>query len=112
MGEAAQAVAPVLSTLAQTVLGGLVILAVLVAVGAIYILIKVQNARVADQKEMSDKLERTNFKMIDAFTKFQGTLNNLEKAEGESVTAQYALRDKVMELGNDIKYCPKRVVGG
>ena len=94
--------------LAQTVLGALLILAVIMAIGAIYALIRVQNARVADQKEMSDKLEKTNFKMIDAFTKFQSTLNNLEEAEKEGVKAQYALRDEVTKMGTKMDYCPVR----
>ena len=108
MGETAAAVAPVLSTLAQTVLGALVVLAMLMAVTAIYMLVRVQNARVADQKEMSDKLEKNYSRSVDAFTRFQNTLENLEKGEAEGTRATYAMRDQVNRLADKIELCPAR----
>lgn len=99
---------PALSTLAQSLIGSLIILSVFVAIASIYLLTKIQNARVDDQKELSGKLETANLKMIVAFEKFQGVLNSLERAEVSSTSAIYSLRDQVVVLGSKIDSCPRR----
>jgi uncharacterized protein HemX len=99
---------PAISTLAQTVLGALLIIAVLVAVFAIYTLIKVQNARVLDQKEMSDRLEASHTKMMEAFTGFRATLTSLEKTEETSQSVMGAMRDQLVNLAAEIRSCPRR----
>jgi hypothetical protein len=108
MGEVVQASEPALSTLAQTLLGALLIIAVLIALAAIYALFRVQNARVADQKEMIDRLDTANSKMAGVLTKFTNTLGNLEEAEKEDTKATYAMRDEVNRLATKIEYCPVR----
>jgi predicted lipoprotein len=103
-----QAAEPALDVLAQTVLGSVLVVVLIVAVAAIYTLIKVQNARVEDQKEMSERLERTNAKMVDAFSGFQTALTGLEKAEDTSQQAIQFLRDQVVGLSTRIDGCPRR----
>lgn len=87
-------VKPALSTLESTVLGAGLILAVVVAFAAVIMLVRVQNARVADQKALSDKSEALMNKMITAFTDMRGaleslksTLENLKDAEQETQKA-------------------------
>lgn len=105
---AIQVAEPAISTLAQTVIGALLIIAVLTAIFAIYILVKVQNARVQDQKEMSDKLEASHAKMVEAFTGFRSTLTSLEKTEESSQTVMGAMRDQLMNLAAEIRHCPHK----
>lgn len=94
--DAAKMAEPAISTLAQTVMGALLLLSWVITVVAIWQLIKVQNARVQDQKEMSDRLERTNAKMATAFEKFQGAVAALEQAEETGQQAVALLKDQVM----------------
>jgi hypothetical protein len=108
-GTVAQAAEPAFSTLAQTALGALLIIAVLAAVTAIYVLIRVQNARVQDQKEMSDKLEASHAKMVEAFTGFRSTLTSLEKTEESSQNVMGAMRDQLMNLAAEVRHCQHRV---
>jgi preprotein translocase subunit YajC len=99
---------PALTTLAQTVLGALLVITVIVAILAIYVLVRVQNARVQDQKEMSDKLEVTHSKMIDAFSGFQGALTSLEKTESTGQAVMQAMRDQLVNLASKVEACPRR----
>lgn len=79
--EAVQtAVEPAISTLSQTVIGSLLVLSWGITIASVYLLVKVQNSRVADQKEMSARLENTHAKMITAFEGFRGTLETLAKS--------------------------------
>ena len=94
-GALVGAVQPALSLLEKTVIGAVLMVALALMVAAIIALIKVQNARVDDQKEASKRLESTHSKMVDAFGAFKGTLESLERSED---TTQKALQ----ELGRDI----------
>ena len=100
--DVAKVAEPALSTLTQSILGALLLLSWIIAAAAIWQLIKVQNARVQDQKEMSDRLERTNAKMSSAFEKFQGAVESLEKAEQTGQQAVSLLKDQVMEVANKV----------
>lgn len=74
--------------LEKTVIGSLLLLSWALAVLAIVQLIRVQNARVADQKAMNDKSEKLMDKMITAFEEMRGALQGLKEAEekGHRVT--------------------------
>lgn len=93
-----EVVKPALSLLESTVLGAVLIIVLGVAITAVVMLIRVQNARVADQKAMNEKSEALTNKMITAFTDMKGaleglksTLESLKAAEQET---QKALRDQ------------------
>jgi predicted lipoprotein len=106
--EAVQVAEPALSTLAQTVLGSVLILALLLAVLAVYTLIKIQNARVDDQKEMSGRLEASHAKMLEAFSKFKITIEGLERTEATGQQVLQAVRDQLVALATRIDGCPRR----
>lgn len=71
-------VKPALSLLDNTVLGAVLVVVLVICVGAVVALIKVQNARVADQKALSDKSEALMDKMLTAFTEMKGALESLK----------------------------------
>lgn len=75
---------PALSILEKSVIGSVLVVALALCVAAIVVLIKVQNARVSDQKEASERLEKTHNKMVEAFGRFKGTLESLERSEETS----------------------------
>lgn len=86
-----EVVKPALSLLESTVLGAVLIIVLGVAITAVVMLIRVQNARVADQKALSDKSEALINKMITAFTDMKSamealksTLDGLKAAEQET----------------------------
>lgn len=108
MGEVAKAAEPAISTLAQTAIGALLLVAVLVAVVAVIVLVRVQNARVQDHKDMSDKLEASHGKMIEAFGAFRSTIVSLEETEKSSRDVMQAMRDKLVELSTVVSNCPRR----
>jgi len=82
--------------LSQSILGALLLLSWLISTAAIWQLIRVQNARVQDQKDMSDRLERINNKLATAFEKFQGAVLALERAEETGQQAVVLLKDAVL----------------
>lgn len=86
--EVPRALQPAMGTLEKTVIGSLLLLSWALAVLAIVQLIRVQNARVADQKAMNDKSEKLMDKMITAFEEMKGALQGLKEAEekGHRVT--------------------------
>ena len=90
------AVNPALSLLDKTVLGAVLIVVLAVAVTAVIMLIRVQNARVADQKALNDKSEALMNKMITAFTDMKGALESLkgtiEGFKGAEQETQNALK--------------------
>jgi len=93
---------PALTTLDKTVIGALLVVSWVIACAAIYVLVKVQNARVSDQKEASAKLSTTHDKMVEGFGKFKGTVEQLEKAEQTNQQVLSGLKDQVLVLGNKI----------
>lgn len=94
-GLALQTVQPALSVLEKSVIGSVLVIALAGAVAAVVLALRVQNARVADQKEASERLEKTHSKMVEAFGKFKGTLETLSKSED---TTQQGLQ----QLSRDI----------
>jgi hypothetical protein len=86
--EAAKAVQPALSMVTQTIIGSLLIISWALAILAIVQLIRVQNARVSDQKEMSKRSEALMDKLITTFEEMKGALQGLKEAEekGHKVT--------------------------
>jgi hypothetical protein len=104
-------VKPALSLLDNTVLGAVLIIVLVICVVAVTALIKVQNARVADQKALSDKSEALMDKMLTAFTEMKGaleslktTLDTLKAAEQETqrvlTTQQQAFNLMAIARGN------------
>jgi uncharacterized protein HemX len=92
------AVKPALTTVESTILGALLIVAVITAVGAIILLVRVQNARVLDQKALSDKSEGLMSRMITAFTDMKSTIESLkttlEGLKGAEQETQKALNNQ------------------
>ena len=94
-GIALQAVQPALSVLEKSVIGSVLVIALAGAVASVILALRVQNARVSDQKEASERLEKTHSKMVEAFGKFKGTLETLTKSED---TTQQGL----LQLSRDV----------
>lgn len=79
--KAAEAVGPALSTLEKSVIGALLVVSWGIAIVAIWQLIKVQNARVEDQKASNAKTEKLIDKMTTALSEMKGALDGLKRAE-------------------------------
>lgn len=75
-----ETVKPALTLVESSVLGALLLIAVAVAIGAIAMLVKVQTARVADQKSLSNKSEALTSKMTTAFMEMKGALESLKSS--------------------------------
>jgi hypothetical protein len=88
-------VEPSLSTLDKTVIGSLLILSWVLTIALVVQLIRVQNARVADQQMLSDKSEKLMDKMLTAFTEMKAALESLKEAEKSSQQASEALRNVI-----------------
>ena len=88
-------VEPSLSTLDKTVIGSLLILSWAITIALVVQLIRVQNARVADQQMLSDKSEKLMDKMLTAFTEMKAALESLKEAEKSSQQASEALRNVI-----------------
>ena len=99
---AVEAVRPALSVLEKSVIGAVLIVALALMVASIIALIRVQNARVADQKEASERLESSRDKMVEAFGKFKGTLEALERSEDTSQKALQALSRDVSSMSGKV----------
>lgn len=99
---AAKLVQPALSVLEKSVIGSVLLVSLALCVAAIIALIRVQNARVSDQKEASIRLENTHSKMVEAFGKFKGTLESLERSDEASQYALQALGREVANLAGKI----------
>ena len=81
--DVAKVAEPAISTVTQTVIGSLLILSWLIAIIAIWQLIKVQNARIADKDADSKRIEKLNEKLITVFSEFKNSIDNLTAAEKE-----------------------------
>lgn len=102
VGKAVELVQPALTTLDKTVIGALLVISWVISCAAIYVLVKVQNSRVSDQKEASTKLSETHDKMVEGFGKFKGTIEELKNAEQTSQQVLGGLKDQVLVLGNKV----------
>ncbi len=71
-------VVPALSLLDKTVIGAVLIIVLTLCIISIVTLIKVQNARVSDQKSLNEKSEALMSKMLMAFTEMKGALESLK----------------------------------
>jgi len=101
-GLALQTVQPALTLLEKSVIGSVLVLALAGAIAAVVLALRVQNARVADQKEASERLEKTHSKMVEAFGKFKGTLDSLQKSEETSQQGLTALSREVSGLSGKV----------
>ena len=91
---------PSLSMLEKTVLGSLLLLSWALGVLAIVQLIRVQNARVADQKAMNDKSEKLMEKMVTAFSEMKGALEGLKNAEEEGQKVTEAVHTAITNMSS------------
>ncbi len=96
--DVTQAVQPSLSLLDKTVLGSLLVISWALTIAVVIQLIRVQNARVADQKTLSDKSERLMSKMLIAFSEMKGALESLKEAEKSGEQATIALRTSIESM--------------
>lgn len=81
--ELVKAAEPALSTLAQSVIGALLLLSWGLTIFMLVQLIKVQNARISDKEKDSDRNEKLNQKLIEVFSGVKNSLDNLTAAEKE-----------------------------
>jgi hypothetical protein len=101
--EGAKYIEPALSTLEKSVIGAILIVSWAITILSVWTLIRVQNKRVDDQKELSNKLDKTTGKMTSAFEKMQSALQALTNAEQASQLAMTAMKTALDVLANDIK---------
>lgn len=87
-----------LSLLDKTVIGSLLILSWALTIALAAQLIRVQNARVVDQKSLSDKSERLTSKMLSAFTEMKGALDSLKDAEKSGQQVTEALKNSISSM--------------
>ena len=97
-----EAVQPALTTLEKSVIGAVLIVALGLMVTAVVAMIRIQNARVADQKEASIRLESTHTKMVDAFGNFKITIETLSRAEDTTQQGLQALSREVTALSGKV----------
>lgn len=97
-----KAVEPALGTLAQTILGSICLVAIAVAVVAVWQLIRVQNARAADQKklrddykDLMDRNEKLVDKMATAFIDMKSALASLTEAEKTGQSALMSMKTTI-----------------
>ncbi len=83
---------PAISTLTQTVIGSLLVLSWIIAGLALWQLIKVQNARIADKDADSKRIEKLNEKLITVFSEFKNSIDNLTAAEKEGQAVLQGLK--------------------
>jgi hypothetical protein len=95
-------VTPALTTLDKTAIGAVLVVAVTVAVVAVWQLIRVQNARVEDQKAMSTSSAQLTEKLLEAFGKFSGALDRLKEAETGSQRVTSDLKAAVTAMTNQL----------
>lgn len=81
-------VEPAIGTVTQTIIGSLLIISWALAILAIVQLIRVQNARVTDQKAMNKASQDLSKQMVTAFEEMKQALVGLKEAEekGQKVT--------------------------
>ncbi len=113
-------VQPALSTLEKTVLGAVLIVSLGIAILAVLKLLKVQekisevqNLRVEDQKQMSERMEGLMEKMITTFSKMENALTNLTQAEKDGQQLLQAMKNSqetvILEA---VRGQPRPPVGG
>lgn len=96
--KATELVQPALSVLDKTVIGSVLVISWVITVAAVVTLIKVQNARVADQKALSEKSERLTAKMLTTFGEMKGALESLKEAESSGQKAIESLKSSIDSL--------------
>ena len=96
--DPSKVIAPPLSTLDKTVIGSLLVLSWVLTIALVVQLVRVQNARVEDQKTLSDKSEKLMNKMLTAFSEMKGALESLKEAEQSGQKATEALKVSIDSL--------------
>jgi len=94
-----------LSILESSLLGAITVLSLLVCIFAVWKLNRVQNERVEDQKQMSERMETLSTQLTSTFSETNNALNNLTAAEKEG---QALMRDLKSSIDNVILAAVKR----
>lgn len=91
---------PALSTLEKSVIGAVLVVALAIAILAVWKLLKVQDKitevqdqRVEDQKQMSKRMEAITEKLITTFSKMENALTNLTQAEKDGQVLLQAMKN-------------------
>lgn len=90
--------APAVDTLAQNLLGAAFIVALLMAALAVWQLIRVQNSRVQDQKEIADRVEKLTTQATGALMSTKQSLDALDRDihGGQQLMTQISTKLDVM----------------
>ena len=90
--------APAVDTLAQNLLGAAFIVALFMAAIAVWQLIRVQNSRVQDQKEIADRVERLTTQATGALMSTKQSLDALDRdvQNGQLLLTQVSTKLDVM----------------
>lgn len=84
-----------LNVLESSLLGAITVLSLLVAIFAVWKLNRVQNDRVEDQKQMSERMEKLGTQLASTFSETKNTLNNLTEAEKEGQELLQQLKSSI-----------------
>lgn len=102
-------VEPSLGLLEKTVIGSLLILSWAIALLAIIQLIRVQNARVADQKAMNETAIQLTDKMITAFTEMKSAIQELKAAEVDGQEVMRTVQASMGGMCNRLDFLTTRI---
>lgn len=100
MNDAAGSAAAVL--IKESVMGALLVVAVVLLVLLVRRVLAVQDLRVADQKQMSERLEKAQEKQSQLITSMTDALGGMRSTIGSLDKAQNASRDTTAELSSSI----------
>lgn len=97
-----KAVEPVLSTLAQTLLGAICLLAVFIAAAAVWKLSRVQDKRAEDATASSKRVEDVTEKMTKAFGEMTKTVDALVRAVENGQRLQQEQMNLLQQMKNSL----------
>lgn len=93
-------VEPAVDTITQTIIGSLLIISWALAILAIVQLIRVQNARVTDQKAMSKASQDLSTQMVKAFEEMKQALIGLKEAEEKGQKVNEATQQAMTNMAS------------
>jgi hypothetical protein len=79
--KAIEAAGPAISTLAQNLIGAGFVVVLLASCLMVWQLIRIQNARVQDQKDIADRVEKLTQQSFQALSNVKEALNGLEREQ-------------------------------
>lgn len=84
-----------LTLLESSLLGAIAVLSLLVAIFAVWKLNRVQNERVEDQKQMSERMEKLADRLVSTFSETNSALQNLTQAEVQGQALMQQLKSSI-----------------